>query len=154
MPAVFSGSHQPCMCFMEEPSQFSVGQIAQSLTCSIMEKPHTGLDDCLRMLLSCFRKRMSEWEKLLFSSARKKGGGHERTSVAFLQFERVIWQPNIWLKKSIASVISSKLSSQCSQWILNVWINCSTTKSLRFISLVASMGWNQGGHCDNFASTY
>ena len=24
-----------------------------------MEKPHTGLDDCLNMLLSCFRKRMS-----------------------------------------------------------------------------------------------
>ena len=30
---------------MEEPSQFSVGQTAQSLTCSIMDKPHTGLDD-------------------------------------------------------------------------------------------------------------
>ena len=29
---------------------------AQSLSCSIMEKPHTGLDDCLNMLLSCFRK--------------------------------------------------------------------------------------------------
>ena len=24
-----------------------------------MEKPHTGLDDCLRMLQSCFRKKMS-----------------------------------------------------------------------------------------------
>ena len=35
-----------------EPSQFSVGQIAQSLTCSIMEKPHAGLDDSLNMLLS------------------------------------------------------------------------------------------------------
>ena len=50
------------MWFMEEPSQFSVGQIAQSLTCSIMEKPHTGLDHYLRMLLSCFRKRTSERE--------------------------------------------------------------------------------------------
>ena len=37
---------QPCMWFVEEPSQFSVGQTAQSLTCSIMEKPHTGLDEC------------------------------------------------------------------------------------------------------------
>ena len=35
----------PCKWFVEEPSQFSVGQTAQSLTCSIMEKPHTGLDD-------------------------------------------------------------------------------------------------------------
>ena len=41
------------MRFKEEPSQFSVGQTA------IMEKPHTGLDDCLSMLLSCFRKWMS-----------------------------------------------------------------------------------------------
>ena len=40
-------------------SQFSMGQTGLSLTCSIMEKPHTGLDDCLKMLLSCFRKRMS-----------------------------------------------------------------------------------------------
>ena len=47
------------MWFMAEPIQFSVGQTAQSLTCSIMEKPHTGLDDCLRMLLTCLRKRMS-----------------------------------------------------------------------------------------------
>ena len=35
---------------MEEPSKFSVGQTAQSLTCSIMEKPHTALDDFLNML--------------------------------------------------------------------------------------------------------
>ena len=50
---------QLCMWFMEEPSQFYVGQTTQSLTCSIMEKPHRGLDDCLRMLLPCFRIRMS-----------------------------------------------------------------------------------------------
>ena len=28
----------------------------------IMEKPHTGFDGCLRVLLSCFRKRMSGCE--------------------------------------------------------------------------------------------
>ena len=44
---------------MEEPSQFCVGQTVQILTCSNMEKPHTGLDDCLNMLLACFIKRMS-----------------------------------------------------------------------------------------------
>ena len=49
---------QPCIWCKEEPSQVSMGQTAQSLTCSIMEKPHTGLDDCLNMLLSCFRKMM------------------------------------------------------------------------------------------------
>ena len=47
------------MWFKEEPSQFSMGQTAQRLTCSIMEKPHTGLEECLRILLSCFRARNS-----------------------------------------------------------------------------------------------
>ena len=50
---------QPCIWFKEEPSKFSLGQTAQSLTCSIMEKPHTGLDECQRILLSCFRARNS-----------------------------------------------------------------------------------------------
>ena len=50
---------QPCMRFLEEPCQSSVSQTAESLTCSIMEKPLTGLEDSLNMLLSCFRKRMS-----------------------------------------------------------------------------------------------
>ena len=48
---------------VEVPSQFSMGQTVQSLTCSIMEKPHTGLDhldECPRILLSCFRARNSE----------------------------------------------------------------------------------------------
>ena len=44
---------------MEEPSQFSEGQTAQSLTCSIMDKQQTGLDDCQRKLLPCFSERMS-----------------------------------------------------------------------------------------------
>ena len=34
---------QLCMWFMEDPCQFSVGQTAQSLTCFIMEKLHSGL---------------------------------------------------------------------------------------------------------------
>ena len=42
---------------MEEPSQFSLGQKAQSLTCSIMEKPHSGLDGSRRMLLHALEKR-------------------------------------------------------------------------------------------------
>ena len=46
------------MWFVEEPSQFPVGQTEHSLTCSLMEKPHTGLDDCLKMLLPCFRSRL------------------------------------------------------------------------------------------------
>ena len=49
---------------MEEPSQFSLAQTTQSLTCSIMERPHSGLDYCLKMLLACFRKRMSDLDYL------------------------------------------------------------------------------------------
>ena len=44
---------------MEKPSQFSMGQTAQSLTCSIMEKPHTVLNECPRILLACFRAKNS-----------------------------------------------------------------------------------------------
>ena len=36
-----------------------VRQTAQSLTCSIMEKPQTGLNACPRILGSCFRARNS-----------------------------------------------------------------------------------------------
>ena len=50
---------QPCIWFKEEPSQFSMGQTAQSLTCSIRDKLHTGLDECPRIILSCFRARNS-----------------------------------------------------------------------------------------------
>ena len=61
MTVAFSNSHPTLsMWFMEEPSQFSEGQTAHSLTCSIMEKPHTGLDDYPKILLSSFRKRMSD----------------------------------------------------------------------------------------------
>ena len=50
---------QPCNWFKDEPSQFSMGQTESIVTCSIMEKPHTGLHECLRILLSCFRARNS-----------------------------------------------------------------------------------------------
>ena len=33
----------------------SMGQTVQNLNCSIMEKPHIGLDECPRIVLSCFR---------------------------------------------------------------------------------------------------
>ena len=57
---------QPCIWFKEEPSQFSMGQTAQSLTCFIIEKPNTGLDECPRILLSCFRARSSVAAALFF----------------------------------------------------------------------------------------
>ena len=51
---------QPCIWFKEEPSQISMGQTSQSLTCSIMEKPRTGFDEFPRILLSCLRARNSQ----------------------------------------------------------------------------------------------
>ena len=67
---------------MEEPSMFPEGQTAQSLTCSLMEKPHTGLN----MLLSCLRKRMSACQRPLMQpiKANYKAGerrGRARASI-------------------------------------------------------------------------
>ena len=67
--SIFTSFIQPCKWFMEVPSQFSMGQTAQSLTCSIMEKSHTGLDDCLNMLLSCFREKMSGLNRVVVTTA-------------------------------------------------------------------------------------
>ena len=68
---------QLCIWFKEEPSQLSVGQTAQSLTCSIMEKPHRGLDDCPRILLSCFSARNSACQDMvhLLGSEERRGNG-------------------------------------------------------------------------------
>ena len=62
---------QPCIRFKEESSWYSMGQTAQSITCSNMEKPHTGLDECPRILLSCNRAR---------NSAGRSEGGPSRIS--------------------------------------------------------------------------
>ena len=73
---------QLCMQFMEEPSQFSVGQTPQSLTCSIMEEPLTELDECPRILLSCFRARNSRKEgreRGRLEAGRKEEGGDIKT---------------------------------------------------------------------------
>ena len=55
-------SKRPCSKALEydsRTSQLSMGQTEHSPTCSIMEKPHTGLDECPRILLSCFTARNS-----------------------------------------------------------------------------------------------
>ena len=57
---IFRQSYNPvCVVHGRAKLNFGVGQTAQSLTFSIMEKSLTGLDDYLRMLLSCFKKRRS-----------------------------------------------------------------------------------------------
>ena len=53
------------------------GPKAQSLTCSLIEKPHTGWDDYLNMLLSCFRARISVPEEHLDDSAVPLLGRHD-----------------------------------------------------------------------------
>ena len=45
----------------------------RSVTCSIMEKPHTGLDECPRILLSCFRARNSALCSTVGLELRLKG---------------------------------------------------------------------------------
>ena len=50
---------------LEVPSQFSMGQTVQSLTCSIWRNHIQGWMTDLNMLLSCFREKMSadQWPK-------------------------------------------------------------------------------------------
>ena len=43
---------QPCIWFKKQPSQFSMGQTLLSITCSIVEKLDTGLDECPRICYS------------------------------------------------------------------------------------------------------
>ena len=77
---------QTCIWFKEEPSQFSMGQTAQGLTCSIMEKPLTWLEESLRILLSCFRARNSASksgpcdEECPFRAPEKRASGREPVS--------------------------------------------------------------------------
>ena len=52
----------PCIWFKEEPCQFSMSQTSQSLSCSIMEKPHTGLVEWPRILSLCFSAKNSAWQ--------------------------------------------------------------------------------------------
>ena len=61
---------------LEVASQFSMGQIVQSLTCSIMEKlgrNHIqGWMIDLNMLLSCFREKMSGCQSVEASSVFRR----------------------------------------------------------------------------------
>ena len=75
------------MGFKEEPSQFSLGQTAQSFTCSIMEKPHTGLDECLKILLFCFRGRTS--------GSRREVGSHDEAGRKQSNSKQSINRPDI-----------------------------------------------------------
>ena len=49
---------QPCIWFKEEQASSPWAKQHRA----IMEKPHTGLEECPRILLSCFRARMSHAE--------------------------------------------------------------------------------------------
>ena len=90
------------MWFTENPSQFSV-ETAQGLTCSIMEKPPTGLVDCLNMLPSCFRKRMSllSSKALMDWSSRPKSLLLSPCSKIFCNLTD--WSSRDWLILSSAS---------------------------------------------------
>ena len=55
---------QSYIWFKDDPSQFSIGQTAESnlFHHGELEKPHRVLDGCSRILLSCFRARAPEEE--------------------------------------------------------------------------------------------
>ena len=91
---------RPCIWLKEEPSQFSMAQTAQSLTCSITEKSHTGLDECPRILLWWFRANNSDNHPLSFvitatasdeEEEEEEGddsGVHDEPSTSVSQFQR------------------------------------------------------------------
>ena len=50
---------QPCMRFLHDCTGWALYCLAHGELAWLFHEPHTGLDDCLNMLLACFRKRMS-----------------------------------------------------------------------------------------------
>ena len=97
------------MWLMDEQCQFPVAQIAPSLTCSNLEKPHSGLVESLRILPWCFRKRMSDvsmqWPWLqfphlsVFSIAQKlllPSFFAQRSSLPPRMFSRDCVPPSAW----------------------------------------------------------
>ena len=81
MPAAFSDSHPTLYVVHGRAKPVLCGPNSTDLACPIMEKPHSGLDDCLRMLQVCLRRKMSERraeEEALRGHRRRRGGGQTR----------------------------------------------------------------------------
>ena len=53
---------QPCKQFLHDGTGYALCCLAHGELAWLFHEPHTGLDDCLRMLQTCFRKRMSGLE--------------------------------------------------------------------------------------------
>ena len=65
----------------------------------LFHEPHTGLEDCLRVLLSCFRKRMSDSDHVLFDSVlRADKNDLNKMSVFQLVITNFDWIINLALK--------------------------------------------------------
>ena len=78
--SIFIQSSNPVCGSWKSQASAPVSQTAHSLTCSITEKPNTGLDDCLNMLLSCTHALekgcllaglMENWTETRFTSVVK-----------------------------------------------------------------------------------
>ena len=53
---------QPCMWFLHDGTGWALCCLAHRELAGFFHEPHTGLEDCLRMLQAGFRKRMSTVE--------------------------------------------------------------------------------------------
>ena len=49
-----------CMWFLHDGTGYTLCCLAYGELARHLHEPHTGLDDCLNMLLSCFRNRLSD----------------------------------------------------------------------------------------------
>ena len=114
---------QSSMWFMVEPTQFSVGQTPHSLTCSIMEKPHTGLDDRPRMLQACFIRRIAAIASHVWKNMSIYWRMHESTASfpapkTFQALDKSV--SSIWLSTFDGCIL---ILVNGERWIIFLWTN-------------------------------
>ena len=132
---------QPCIWFKEEPSQFFMGQTAQSLICSIMEKPRAGLDECSRILLACFRARNSACR-----SQTSRGPSHSPWHRQSILIENGDFA--IFLKHIMGNMFTVDSTPACFMFALE-WSRLIWTEemSLLGVVIVPLETWNSFAEC-------
>ena len=107
---------QPCMWFLHDgtggkaPCCLTHGELAR-----VFHEPHTGLDDCLNMLLSCFRTRTSGYRR------RRKRRQHSQHPPGGRQCCRGLeWRrghgrrhPGIGPRRGNSTVVAETTAAEC-----------------------------------------
>ena len=132
----------------KEPNQLSSWHwTARSLTCSVMEKPHIGLDECPRILCSCFRARNSDPASLVYSSYCPwvRCSAARDDFIAVLGIKGVIiHMRNFWEEQLVQNY--SRGPRRVYLYMMNTILQCRYIKSNHtrsYVSLIACVkkGW-------------